>query len=166
MSDLLNEDPLRSKYIVSGGYESGLLKYYRDWERAPGTALLNTIEPAAYGLSFAACSAKWAAPLRGPAAACLSTGLFFQSAQDFAGLIRSTNQADTWYHGAALAADFTGFSGANVALFCHPRGRVLATLLMGIGLAGRGACELIPNRYVVQSIHRRDGTSPNVILGK
>jgi hypothetical protein len=152
VSQLLACKPEESKFIVTSGYENGVQKYFRDWERDRYSASMDTAIMAAKTLSFAGLLSDTL-----PFNALGFASVLYQGSADLKGMFESTNSRDRWYYGAALSADMV--SGTGLGMYTHPRMRPFGKIVYGAGLLARSACELIPNRYVIQKIERRDGDS-------
>jgi hypothetical protein len=150
VSQLLAGKPEDSKFIITSGYENGVQKYLRDWERDRCSALLETGKIAVKTLSLAGVvsgrpSLLWLAIASDT----------YQIVKDANGLKGATNNRDKWYYGAALSADALTYAG--MMMWAFPRTSGIGKAVYGAGLVGRTACELIPNKYVIQKIERRDG---------
>lgn len=69
----------------------------------------------------------------------------------------ATNSRDSLKFGVASGSDLIETAGGIAMLF--PRTRTIGIVAASVGLAGRVGSDFIPNRYVVESITRRDGTA-------
>ncbi len=160
VSDLLAIKPDDSKFIVKSDFENGIQKFVRDWSRNPGSACENSIGPTVTLISAAAFASR--SPIAqfmalGP----LSFTVGLRTASDWGGLRSSTNQNDSVYYGASLVADGVTAGGTALCIasaFC-PKVRPIAIGVTAAGLLARTGCELVPNRFSIQGITRRDGDS-------
>ncbi len=153
--ELLGRKPEESKFVVTSGYENGLQKYVRDWERAPGIAAETTVVGAGTVLGLAAVASR----MGPPSLMMLAPGVGYRTMTDLSGFHGSTNNLDRTYYAAALAADAFSVGGTALcaASYFSPRLRPIGIAMTTAGLAGRLGCELLPNHFVIQRIQRRDG---------
>lgn len=164
ISTLLQVKPEESKFVMSGHYECGLQKYVTDLTRAPGTALCDSVVPAAALAGYTGIRRLPPGPTANVFTGVGRVGLLGAStaligSKDLHGFFTSTNALDTGYFGSALAADGVSLSGAAMwaRSLSHPKLRPLAVGVTTLGLTARLGCELIPNKYVLQPPVRTDG---------
>jgi hypothetical protein len=81
----------------------------------------------------------------------------FSMMEDLPTYWNSTNSRDSWKSGVASGADALEIVG-GIAMF-FPRARTFGMITSAVGLTGRIGADFIPNRYVVESITRKDGTN-------
>lgn len=70
--------------------------------------------------------------------------------------LEATNSRDSLKLGIASGSDLLETAGGIAMLF--PRARTVGMIAASLGIAGRVGSDFIPNRYVIESITRRDGT--------
>lgn len=80
----------------------------------------------------------------------------FSLLDDVPSYFDATNSRDSWKYGVASGADALQTVGGIAMLF--PRARTVGIVTAAIGLTGRIGADFIPNRYVVESVTRRDGS--------
>lgn len=159
ISELLNRKPEESKFEVAATYENGLQRYLRDWSRAPGRALMSTAWPVGTAL-MQTCYIFGKTPVDphglGPLVF-LSTLVGYRTFSDLSGLSSSTGERDRLYYKSAVATDAVTVFGLLTGALPNMRRLAIGATLLGLG--ARAACELIPNKYAIQSVTRRDGNS-------
>jgi S1-C subfamily serine protease len=165
INDLLAQKSDQSKFTVHTGYESGFGKYFRDWNRSPGRAAFASLEPAGRlvgTLLFAQNPAGY------PSNASLTIGLAaitaltgYRTYKDYQGFTGATNGRDTAYYSNALVGDAGALLGVGLgwASLLYPKLRAASVSLALSGTLVRLWSEVIPNKFVVKDIERRDGTN-------
>lgn len=148
LADLLSLESEQSPFSVKSDYETGIRKYIRDWGQFPVTQTAKTaLAVVMAGLSLSKQPVVKLFPFMG---ACVLLN------RDKNAYDSATDDMQKNHFAFAMGGDATSVAGLAMSALSN-RWRPLGLTVAAAGMALRLGSEMMPYRYVIQSIERKDG---------